>query len=71
MKRQEYAECGMFTYWWRNPPPPFNQDYDPQAKARYAQVTASMEADDYYAGHSREECRDEWRRRYEALKEGV
>lgn len=39
--------------------------YDPKAKKRAEQVTASMEADDFYAGHSREECAVEWRRRYD------
>ena len=64
----KYANCGMFTEYWRNPPPPFNPDYDPAAKDRYTRVTASMEADDYYSNHTREECRIEWARRYEEEK---
>ena len=66
--RNEYADCGMFTEQWRNPPPPFNPEYDPTAKDRYAAVSASMEEDNYYSNHTREECRLEWARRYNALK---
>ncbi|MBS7671751.1 hypothetical protein [Croceicoccus gelatinilyticus] len=61
-------EVGFFQNAWNNPPAPFNPLYDPAAKGRYAAVTASMEADNFYAGHTREECKVEWRRRYEALK---
>jgi hypothetical protein len=53
---------------WNNPPAPFNPDFDPKAEARYAEVTASMQADEFYANHTREECKAEWRRRYDALK---
>lgn len=60
---------GYFAYHHDNPPPPFNQDADPRAEARYAAVSRSMEADGYYASHTREECREEWGRRYDALKE--
>lgn len=59
---------GGLDYQWKNPPAPFNPLYDPEAKARYAAVTKSMEADDFYANHTREECRLEWRRRYEERK---
>lgn len=59
---------GPFDYWHRNKPEPFNPAFDPKAGARYKAVTASMEADDYYASHSREECAAEWRRRYDSLK---
>ena len=51
----------------RMQPKPFNPDYDPKAKARYAKVTASMVEDDYYATHTREQCGIEWRKRYAAL----
>jgi hypothetical protein len=27
-----------------------------------------MEEDNFYASHTRDECREEWRRRYEELK---
>ena len=70
MKAHEYVECGMFTWYWRNPPPPFNPQYDPLAAARYAKVTASMEDDRFYDAHSREECRVEWGRRYDDFKRG-
>lgn len=36
---------------------------------RFSLVTDSMEADDYYRDHSREECAVEWRRRYLLLEE--
>lgn len=64
-----YESVGFFEEHWRNPPDPFNPDYDPKAKGRYDEVTNGMKADNFYAGHSREECRLEWRRRYEALVE--
>jgi hypothetical protein len=67
-RKHDYAYCGLFTEQWRNPPKPFNPDFDPKAKDRYAQVTASMEADDYYSHHTRKECAKEWRTRYDALK---
>lgn len=59
---------GGFDYEHKNPPAPFNANYDPNAEARYAKVTSSMIADDFYASHDREECKAEWRRRYDALK---
>jgi hypothetical protein len=52
-----------------NPPAPFNPDCDPKAKKRYALVTDSMEKDNYYDSHTREECAIEWRKRYEKFKE--
>ncbi len=52
-----------------NPPAPFNPLYDANAQDRYARVTKSMEDDNYYEGHSREECKAEWARRYDADKE--
>lgn len=55
----------------REPQPavqPLNPSYDPKAKSRSEKAAASMEADDYYAGHSREACAQEWRRRYEVLR---
>jgi hypothetical protein len=59
---------GPFDYWHRNAPQPLNPDFDPKAKGRYARVTASMERDDFYAGHTRDECATEWRKRYDAEK---
>lgn len=69
MKEQK-VNCfvGMFTFWWNNPPSPFNPAYDPKAKARYAKVTTSMESDGFYSNHTRQECAAEWRRRYDELK---
>lgn len=61
----KYDGVGFFEQAWKNPPAPFNPKFDPKAKDRYAAVTKSMEDDDFYASHTREECRDEWRRRYE------
>lgn len=63
-----YEGCGYFEEHWRNPPAPFNPLFDPKAKTRYERVTKSMEEDGYYASHTREECKNEWARRYEALK---
>lgn len=60
---------GGLDYHWKNPPAPFNPLYDPKAKDRYAAVTASLEADGFYKTHTREECKEEWRKRYEDLKE--
>lgn len=49
-------------------PPPFNPEYDPKAKGRFERVTKSMEEDGYYQDHTREECKQEWHKRYELLK---
>jgi hypothetical protein len=55
---------------WKNPPSGFNPDYDPKAKERYAQTSVSMENDGFYSNHTREECRLEWRRRYDLFESG-
>jgi hypothetical protein len=57
-------------YQWQNPPAPFNPDYDPKADERSKQVRESMQADNFYANHTREECKAEWHKRYDALKKG-
>ncbi len=49
---------------------PEPRDRFAMASQRFELVTQSMEADDYYRDHTREECRIEWRRRYDLLKEG-
>lgn len=67
-KKPYNCHLGPMDHQWKNPPPPFNPEFDPQAKDRYAAVTISMEQDDYYATHTPEECHLEWRRRYELLK---
>jgi len=70
VKAKDY-DCylGGFDYQWKNPPAGFNPEYDPRAKGRYAKVSQSMEADHFYSNHTREECRIEWRRRYDQLKQ--
>lgn len=67
MKHRPADHRGYFAYHHDNPPPPFNPDFDPGAAERYRKVTESMESDGYYAAHSREECREEWLRRYDEL----
>ena len=59
---------GGFDDAWKHPPAPFNPSFDPKAKERFEAVSKSMEADGYYADHTREECKEEWRRRYELLE---
>lgn len=49
-------------------PPPFNPEYDPKADARFREVSKSMQDDGYYSNHTRQECKEEWRKRYEKLK---
>lgn len=68
--KQYNCYLGGLDYQWKNPPSGFNPDHDPKAKERYAQVSASMESDGFYSNHTREECRLEWRRRYDLLKSG-
>lgn len=65
-----YEGSGYFQSQWQNPPAPFNPLFDPEAKGRYERVTKSMEDDDFYSSHTREECKAEWRKRYDADKEG-
>ena len=57
-----------FLYLHNNPPAPFNPDYDPKASDRFKRVTQSMVADNFYASHTREECKTEWHRRYDVDK---
>jgi hypothetical protein len=51
-----------------NPPPPFNPAFDPKAAGRYQSVSASMQEDNYYSTHTREECKAEWAKRYKELE---
>jgi len=75
MKRQiskEEKEFGHQGPFWREhnfPPAPFNPDFDPKAGDRFSQVSSSMQADNYYATHTRPECKEEWHRRYNLLEE--
>jgi len=57
----------MFLFEHNNPPAPFNPLYDPKASARYKEVTTSMERDNFYTTHTREECKIEWGQRYSNL----
>jgi hypothetical protein len=52
-------------YLMDNPPAPFNPNFDPEAKNRYRCVSDSMERDGFYDTHNREECRIEWKLRYD------
>lgn len=62
---------GPFDYWHRNKPRPFNPEYDARARDWGRTASASMEADHFYATHTRAECAAEWRRRYDAAKEAA
>lgn len=64
---QKYFSWNEFEHF--NPPPAFNPNYDPRAAARYSRVTASMQRDDFYSNHTRDECKLEWRARYEKERE--
>lgn len=67
MAKQSLVE--HFRFHHENPPAPFNPDYDPRADERFSLVTRSMEVDNFYASHTREECKAEWRKRYDSLKQ--
>ncbi len=69
MKRRGHQALeAHFLYLHNNPPAPFNPAYDPKANDRFKRVSKSLEDDGWYANHTREECKAEWHRRYEALK---
>jgi len=55
----------IFDYHHDNPPAPFNPSSDPRAKGWYNETSNSMEDDNFYDSHTREECKAEWKRRYE------
>jgi hypothetical protein len=59
---------GGFDQEHKHPPAPFNPTFDPLAAGRYAEVAASMTADGLYDTMPIEKRREEWRRRYDALK---
>ena len=65
-RKMSLEEHFMFLH--NNPPAPFNPDYDPEADERSRQVSLSMETDNFYATHTREECKHEWHKRYDARK---
>jgi hypothetical protein len=58
----------MWGFLHNNKPAPFNPDFDPKASERFHKVSASMMDDNFYANHTREECKVEWRRRYDEFK---
>lgn len=57
-----------FQHQHDNPPPPFNPDFESQSYARLCEAARSMEADGFYATHSRIECAAEIRKRCADLK---
>lgn len=64
-----------FEHMHNNPPSELfrmlglNLDYNPNSKDWYKMVSQSMEDDNFYDTHTREECRVEWAKRYTKLKE--
>lgn len=66
----ESKYCHIGPFWGDHvfPPAPFNPSYDPKANERSKAVSDSMESDNFYATHTREECKAEWGRRYDELK---
>jgi len=60
---------GYFAYHHDHPPAPFNPKADPRAIERYRAVTSSMEKDRFYDNHTRQECKEEWARRYDLIVE--
>lgn len=54
----------------KNPPPPFNPEFNAQSLVWFREVTHSMEREGFYENHTREECAAEWRRRYDLVKAG-
>lgn len=52
-----------FEHTHDNPPAAFNPGYVPCRSAAVDEVASSMEADDYYGGHTRLECSVEFKRR--------
>ena len=69
-KKQSAALEKHFKWWNDNPPAPFNPEYRPYAVQLSNEVTQSMEEDNFYHIHTKEECRKEWARRYERLRPG-
>ena len=61
-------ECHC-EYWHNNPPAPFNPHYDPAALERGHYVMYAMEAEGFYANHTREECAAELALREDMAKE--
>lgn len=51
--------------WWKNGPGTLNPEYNPDWKWIREKTTSSMQKDNFYSTHTREECAAEWRRRYD------
>lgn len=68
-QKQAQALEQHFMFLHENPPNPFNPDFDPKAPERSRIVTQSMVNDNYYATHTREECSEEWKWRYDHMKQ--
>lgn len=70
-EKQKLEEKKQYDEWkygppvWRELIGSLNPDFDPNSKALYVMVTESMEQDNFYDDHTREECAVEWRERYE------
>jgi len=59
---------GGFDYEHKNPPKPFNPEADARAEGWYNATTTSMMRDKYYSNHTRAECKKEWAKRYDSIK---
>ena len=58
-----------FEHLHKYPPAPFNPSYHPNAQAWFKGASDSMVEDGFYDHHTRAECAQEFRRRYEELKQ--
>lgn len=67
-RKEPVGYVGGLTFWHNYQPTPFNPEYNQRAKLWAKEATSSMEAEGYYANHTREECKVEWRKRYDAAK---
>ena len=68
MKKKKLTFQDHWEWLHNNPPLPFNPLYDPKASTRFRNTSNSMVADNFYATHTREECKVEWGKRYDQLK---
>lgn len=56
---------------WNFPPAPFNPHFDERAAGWHSEVINSMQRDDIYSTMEQPERRDEFRKRYAAIKEAA
>ena len=70
MSKEQYADCGLFTEQWRNPPAPFNPDARPYADQLRKDTTAVLETEGAYKYFTLKERQDLelWRNMYELLR---